>query len=140
MMNPVLSTLRRGQAPAGRRVLSRLLPVALVFGAVSAIHAQEVQHDMAQTAPSEASAEAPAEMLIVIPAHDASEMVGDEAAVFPEPLEDARHVEVRRALLNDDELNSGVPERRRLTAEERSAFRLELLRAVRSAYPDDKLR
>ncbi|MBC9071560.1 hypothetical protein IAI53_06245 [Thauera sp. CAU 1555] len=120
--------------------MSRLLPVALVFGAVSAIHAQEVQHDMAQTAPSEASVEAPAEMLIVIPAHDASEMVGDEAAVFPEPLEDARHVEVRRALLNDDELNSGVLERRRLTAEERSAFRLELLRAVRSAYPDDTLR
>lgn len=132
MMNPRQSPLCRDRVPAGRRALSRLLPVVLAFGAVSAVHAQDLQDDVSQTAPVEAQPE----VLVVIPAQDVPEMIGDEVAVFPETLDDSKHVEVRRALL-DDELNSGVLERRRLTAEERSALRLELLRAVRIAYPDD---
>ncbi len=56
---------------------------------------------------------------------------------YPSTPELPRHVEVRRALLSEDDLQESRYERRRLSAEERSALHLELRRAVRSAYQDD---
>jgi hypothetical protein len=56
---------------------------------------------------------------------------------YVEPVETPRRVEVRRALLSDDDLTDVKRERRRLSAEERNALRLELRRAMRNAYETD---
>ncbi len=56
---------------------------------------------------------------------------------YPQTPAPPRQLEVRRALLADDDLFDSRPQRRQLSAEERSALHLELRRALRSAYGSD---
>jgi hypothetical protein len=130
--------LRARASAIGRSVL-RLLPALLACGA-AAVHAQGFQQEPPQEARIDVLVEeSPAsqtDVLIILPTHESPELIAGQTEIFTEPLPESRYVGMRRALL-DDELDSGVLERRRLTAEERSALRLELLRAVRIAYPDD---
>ncbi|THF55861.1 hypothetical protein [Pseudothauera rhizosphaerae] len=74
-----------------------------------------------------------------VPLAPAASLLQEELVIVYPPAVPAvpRHVEVRRALLSDDDIAVGPHERRRLSAEERNTLRLELRRAMSRAYRDD---
>lgn len=140
MMKPVPRTLCRRSMSAPIQCLPGIAAFALLCGVIPAAVAQDTVVLVPETERASVLDQTPAISGVDPASQDRPDPTITEAAILPEQAPDVRQTVSWRTLLNERGPNSAIAQPRRLSAEERSALRLELLRAVRSAYPDDSER
>jgi len=120
--------------------LPGIAAITLFGGAIPAAVAQDAAVLVPEAERASVLDQTPAMSGVDTASQDRPDPTIAEAIVLPERASDVRQSVTWRALLNERDPDSAIAQPRRLSAEERSALRLELLRAVRSAYPDDSAR
>ncbi|WP_162860611.1 hypothetical protein [Pseudothauera hydrothermalis] len=140
MMKPVPRTLCRRSMSAPIQCLPGIAAITLLCGVIPAAVAQDTVVFVPETERASVLDQTPAISGVDPASQDRPDPTIAETIILPEQARDVRQSVTWRALLNGRGPDSAIAQPRRLSAEERSALRLDLLRAVRSAYPDDSER